>query len=305
VPLREPDDELVVRYLLGRLSASEREVYEAAYFSYPSAADDLLAVEAELIDAYLKDELDSRERRDFERRYFTTREMRARVAAARSFNAFLVGNRPPARDAGVWQSRFHPHHGGSRWTLAAAAVTRRLASIALAPSFVGVCVLWGVLAGLPRPAPFSHDGDRTARALPPRSTASAEAPAETNIASSGSQQTEAVVSALREALAAATQSPQGVVAASVSGATTPPTLIKRVDPAVPPAARTAGAHGTVVLEAHIDRQGRVRRTTVVRSVPLLDAAAEAAVRQWRYTPGTANGVAVPATITVAVAFDAR
>jgi len=41
---------------------------------------------------------------------------------------------------------------------------------------------------------------------------------------------------------------------------------------------------------------------VLRSVPLLDAAAIEAVRQWRYTPTLLNGVPVPVVMTVTVRF---
>ncbi|MBM3782471.1 MAG: TonB family protein [Acidobacteria bacterium] len=41
---------------------------------------------------------------------------------------------------------------------------------------------------------------------------------------------------------------------------------------------------------------------MLRSVPLLDAAAIEAVRQWRYTPTLLNGVPVPVVMTVTVRF---
>ena len=44
---------------------------------------------------------------------------------------------------------------------------------------------------------------------------------------------------------------------------------------------------------------------VLRSVPLLDEAAIAAVRQWQYTPTLLNGVPVPVIMTVTVNFSLR
>jgi periplasmic protein TonB len=44
---------------------------------------------------------------------------------------------------------------------------------------------------------------------------------------------------------------------------------------------------------------------VLRSIPLLDAAAVEAVRQWRFTPTLLNGEAVPVVMTVTVAFRRR
>jgi periplasmic protein TonB len=44
---------------------------------------------------------------------------------------------------------------------------------------------------------------------------------------------------------------------------------------------------------------------VLRSPPMLDAAALAAVRQWEYTPTLLNGIAVPVIMTVTVMFQLR
>ena len=73
----------------------------------------------------------------------------------------------------------------------------------------------------------------------------------------------------------------------------------------PEIARLARQEGTVVLEATIDMTGAVADVSVVRSVPLLDDAAIAAVRQWRYTPTRLNGVAVPVLMTITVNFSLR
>jgi periplasmic protein TonB len=58
----------------------------------------------------------------------------------------------------------------------------------------------------------------------------------------------------------------------------------------------------VILEAIVDRLGRVENVKVLRSVPLLDAAAIAAVRQWRYSPLLLNGQAERFVLTVSVSF---
>jgi len=49
----------------------------------------------------------------------------------------------------------------------------------------------------------------------------------------------------------------------------------------------------------------VRDVRVLRSRPLLDAAAIDAVRQWRFTPTLLNGQPVPVVMTVTVAFKLR
>jgi len=82
----------------------------------------------------------------------------------------------------------------------------------------------------------------------------------------------------------------------------PPTKVFHVDPVYPVMAREAHIEGTVVLEATIDETGRIDRLKVLRSAPLLDAAALDAVRQWRYTPTLLNGVRVPVLLTITVSF---
>lgn len=81
-----------------------------------------------------------------------------------------------------------------------------------------------------------------------------------------------------------------------------PRKIKDVRPTSPTDAQAAGAQGVVVLDATIDPQGKVSNARVVRSVPLLDAAAVAAVRQWEFTPTVIDGRAVPVIMTVTVNF---
>jgi protein TonB len=46
----------------------------------------------------------------------------------------------------------------------------------------------------------------------------------------------------------------------------------------------------------------VSETRVLRSIPLLDDAATAAVRQWVYSPTVLNGHAIPIVMTVTVQF---
>jgi protein TonB len=67
-------------------------------------------------------------------------------------------------------------------------------------------------------------------------------------------------------------------------------------------ALSARLQGVVILETTIAPDGKVGDVRVVRSIPLLDAAAADAVRQWEYEPTIVNGVAVPVITTVAVEF---
>ena len=70
----------------------------------------------------------------------------------------------------------------------------------------------------------------------------------------------------------------------------------------PEIARAAKIEGVVILEATIDERGVVTDARVLRSVPLLDAAALTALKQWRYTPTLLNGVPVRVLMTVTFRF---
>jgi TonB family protein len=80
-------------------------------------------------------------------------------------------------------------------------------------------------------------------------------------------------------------------------------VITRVDPQWPPAASRYGSSGPVILEARIDEGGRVADVTkIIRGHPMLQEAAEAAVRQWTFEPLRLEGRAVPFVTTLVVPF---
>jgi protein TonB len=91
----------------------------------------------------------------------------------------------------------------------------------------------------------------------------------------------------------------------VGGAIQPPKKVKDVPPTYPPIAQSARVQGVVILEATIGPDGRVQDVRVLRSIPLLDASAIEAVRQWQYTPTLLNNVPVPVIMTVTVNFTLR
>jgi protein TonB len=63
--------------------------------------------------------------------------------------------------------------------------------------------------------------------------------------------------------------------------------------------------GDVTLDALIDETGRVTKIKTISGPELLQQAAAAAVRQWKYEPATLGGKAVPIHITVTVKFRTR
>ena len=78
--------------------------------------------------------------------------------------------------------------------------------------------------------------------------------------------------------------------------------MKDVRPVYPAIAQSARVQGVVIIEATIGPTGSVQDAKVLRSIPLLDAAALDAVKQWTFTPTTLNGVPVPVIMTVTVNF---
>jgi protein TonB len=91
-------------------------------------------------------------------------------------------------------------------------------------------------------------------------------------------------------------------AVRVGGQIKEPKKLKHVNPEYPDIAKQARVQGVVILECTISPQGKVTNVTVLRGIPLLDAAAVEAVKQWVYTPTLLNGVPVPVIMTVTVNF---
>jgi TonB family protein len=81
-----------------------------------------------------------------------------------------------------------------------------------------------------------------------------------------------------------------------------PRKLLDVRPVYPPEALAARVQGIVILEIRIDEGGLVDDVQVLRSIPELDDAAIAAVRQWQFQPTLLNGVATPVVMAVTVQF---
>ena len=77
-----------------------------------------------------------------------------------------------------------------------------------------------------------------------------------------------------------------------------PTKITDVRPEYPAIAVSARVQGLVIVEATIGTDGKVKDAVVVQSIPLLDAAALAAVRQREFTPTVVKGAPVSVITTV-------
>jgi len=90
----------------------------------------------------------------------------------------------------------------------------------------------------------------------------------------------------------------GTMPVRVGGDVKDPQVVSRVEPAFPP-----GAKGAVILEVTIDPTGAVADVRVLRSEPALDAAAVAAVRQWRFDPTVIDGK--PVSVLKTISLSAR
>jgi protein TonB len=86
----------------------------------------------------------------------------------------------------------------------------------------------------------------------------------------------------------------------------PATIVSKVGPAYPEAARRAGVEGTVVLQVTIGSDGRVTSVDVVRGLPLgLSEAAASAVRRWLYRPARGRSGPIASRKEVRIEFRLR
>ena len=81
-----------------------------------------------------------------------------------------------------------------------------------------------------------------------------------------------------------------------------PVAITRVPPKYPTLAREAGVDGTVITKALINPAGVADSVVIIKSIPMLDDAAKAAVRQWRFSPAQKSGRPASAWLEIPVKF---
>jgi len=82
----------------------------------------------------------------------------------------------------------------------------------------------------------------------------------------------------------------------------PPRILRQTRPRYPQDAFVKKVEGTVLVEFVIDAGGRVVSARVRQSVPLLDAAALEAVREWVFAPAFKHGVPVASVALAPVIF---
>ncbi len=81
-----------------------------------------------------------------------------------------------------------------------------------------------------------------------------------------------------------------------------PEAVTKVAPVYPDIAREAGVDGQVMVQALVGKDGHVKDVRVVKSIPMLDAAAIAAVKGWVFKPALSNNKPVAVWVAVPVKF---
>lgn len=102
--------------------------------------------------------------------------------------------------------------------------------------------------------------------------------------------------------AVAGQAASDPAAVRVGGDIKPPLKIKDAKPVYPETARRTRTQGVVILELTVGVDGKVKSANVVKSMPMLDAAATDAAKQWEFKPTLVNGKATPVIMTTSVIF---
>lgn len=127
------NEEMMVRYLLGELSEEEQSRLEDEYFARDDFFEQLLVIEDDLIDAYLRGELSANRRAQFEKHFLSLPQRRERVGFASELLRPVAQTSASTHPATVnertlswWQSMFPL----PRFSLAVAAVL--LVAVALA-----------------------------------------------------------------------------------------------------------------------------------------------------------------------------
>ena len=85
---------------------------------------------------------------------------------------------------------------------------------------------------------------------------------------------------------------------------TPPKPLRPIKPLYPEIAQEAGIEGVVVVQAFIDKKGRVKETTILKCIPNtgLDEAAMEAIRKTRFSPAKQRERKVGVWISIPVNF---
>jgi protein TonB len=146
----------------------------------------------------------------------------------------------------------------------------------------------------PPPEGKLSPGPETSHATPTRATSAPPPPAAAPAAAPAAS---AAAAGAAPAAAASAAKPEPVTYVDEL-----PEAITKVPASYPDAARKAGISGTVMVQAYVRTDGSVGDTRIQKSVPGLDEAAAAAVKQWRFKPATLKAQPVEWWVSVPVKF---
>ena len=99
---------------------------------------------------------------------------------------------------------------------------------------------------------------------------------------------------------APTMQPEGPV--KIGGNVKAPKLINSVAPIYPPAARSSGVQGEVVVDTTIDKTGKVVKMHVVSGPLMLRESALDSLKRWKYEPSSLNGEPVEVQMQITIKF---
>jgi TonB family protein len=166
----------------------------------------------------------------------------------------------------------------------------------------------GVQQDTPQPAPDqSLQGISTP---PPVNAGARNKPGQTIASTRTSAESDSKRRSIADRVATQAQAlPDGISNADLAGAVrvSPAVMESRlVDsrvPAYPDSAKVAGVEGSVIMQAIISRDGRVKRVHVTQGDSRLRGPAVDAVYKWRYRPYLLDGQPVDVATTISVDFD--
>jgi protein TonB len=164
---------------------------------------------------------------------------------------------------------------------------------------------------MPAPLPEKAPSPEEAEQAPQEEAPAPEEPPETAEAGTGTMGAVLaglVNSAAKEGVGTGLGVVSGGEAVDLKQVSRPPAVLEQVVPRYPRQARSQGIEGLVLVRIIIGTDGRVEpeHTRIIRSVPELDAAAMAAVRQWRFSPAIGrHGRPVRVIVEIPVQFSLR
>lgn len=95
----DPGQDLIRRYLLGRLPDQDQQSLEEEFMTGDTSLEELEAAEDELVDEYLAGRLSSQERERFERHFLSIPEREQKLRFAKVFHRYASANQPQSVSA--------------------------------------------------------------------------------------------------------------------------------------------------------------------------------------------------------------